>query len=104
MSGEQQLERSVLERKERDELQQIAQAMGLSPGARTSKANLVTQILRATGVEVDGGADEKPKRTRKKAAETVEAEAWETGGGTEGTAVATAVEAEPRADRTERAG
>jgi transcription termination factor Rho len=67
MSGEQQLERSVLERKERDELQQIASAMGLSPASRTSKANLVTQILRATGVEEDGGAEDKPKRTRKKA-------------------------------------
>jgi transcription termination factor Rho len=74
MSGEQQLERSVLERKERDELQQIAQAMGLTPASRTSKANLVTQILKATGVEVtDNGGAEKPKRTRKKAVDAVDA-------------------------------
>ena len=75
MSGEQQLERSVLERKERDELQQIASAMGLTPGSRTSKANLVTQILKATGVDVsDNGGEDKPKRApRKKAAETVDA-------------------------------
>ena len=72
MSGEQQLERSVLERKERDELQQIASAMGLSPNSRTSKANLVTQILKATGVEV-GEAEDKPRRTRKKAEAPVEA-------------------------------
>jgi transcription termination factor Rho len=98
MSGEQQLERSVLEHKERDELQQIAQAMGLSPASRTSKANLVTQILRATGVEVDGGADEKPKRTRKKAEPAVAAAsdgaASEGAGSSDGGgAVATAVEA-----------
>nr|MDQ3571129.1 Rho termination factor N-terminal domain-containing protein [Actinomycetota bacterium] len=52
MSGEQQLERSVLESKERDELHAIAQALGLKPASRTSKANLVGQILRATGVDV----------------------------------------------------
>jgi len=72
MSGEQQLERSVLERKERDELHQIAQAMGLSPSSRVGKATLVTQILKATGVDVDNG--EKPKRTRKKAADMIEAD------------------------------
>ncbi|MDQ1438485.1 MAG: transcription termination factor Rho [Acidimicrobiaceae bacterium] len=75
MSGEQQLERSVLERKERDELQQIASAMGLTPASRTSKANLVTQILRATGVDVDAdsnGAPDKPKRTRRKATDAAE--------------------------------
>jgi len=53
MSGEQQLERSVLESKERDELHAIAEAIGLKPGSRTTKANLVGQILRATGVSVE---------------------------------------------------
>ena len=52
MSGEQQLERSVLERKERDELHAIAEAMSLKPGSRAKKADIIDQILRATGVEV----------------------------------------------------
>src|SRR3954452_9028524 len=60
---EQALERSVLERKERDELAAIAEAMGVKAGARTSKANLIGQILREAGIETD--VDEKPKRTAK---------------------------------------
>ncbi len=51
MSGEQ-LERSILERKEREELKAIASAMSLEPVARLKKADLVDQILRAAGVEV----------------------------------------------------
>jgi transcription termination factor Rho len=67
--SETQLERSVLEAKEREELFAIADALGAKPAARAKKADLVTQILRATGVEDAGspaGADagEKPKRTR----------------------------------------
>ena len=58
MSGEQQLERSVLESKERDELHAIAEAIGLKPGSRTTKANLVGQILRATGVAVETNGGE----------------------------------------------
>ncbi|MDP8993069.1 MAG: Rho termination factor N-terminal domain-containing protein [Actinomycetota bacterium] len=57
MSGEQQLERSVLESKERDELHAIAEALGLKPASRTTKANLVGQILRATGVDVEGNGE-----------------------------------------------
>src|SRR5438477_4863963 len=57
------LERSVLERKERDELATIAEAMGVKAGARTSKANLIGQILREAGIETDD--EEKPKRTGK---------------------------------------
>ena len=70
MSGEQQLERSVLDGKERDELLAIAEAMGLKPAARVAKATLVTQILRATGVDVP----EEPaaKRTRSARAKTVD--------------------------------
>jgi transcription termination factor Rho len=56
MSGEQ-LERSILERKEREELKAIAQAMSLEPVARSKKADLVDQILRAAGVEVAPDAD-----------------------------------------------
>jgi transcription termination factor Rho len=67
MSGEQQLERSVLERKEREELHAIAEAMALKPSARTKKSELIDLILRATGVEVsppsrDGEAAEPTRR------------------------------------------
>src|ERR1700729_388225 len=51
--SETQLERSVLEAKEREELFAIADALGAKPGARAKKADLVTQILRATGIEPD---------------------------------------------------
>ncbi|HYA44654.1 MAG TPA: hypothetical protein VED59_03545, partial [Acidimicrobiales bacterium] len=57
-----QLERSVLESKERDELFAIALALGSAPGPRTKKADLVSQILQATGVE-EATAD-KPRRPR----------------------------------------
>ncbi len=63
MSPEQQLERSVLERKERGELQAIAEAMDLKPGSRTKKSDIIDQILRATGVELperDGAATATP--------------------------------------------
>jgi transcription termination factor Rho len=49
--SEPQLERSVLEAKERDELVAIAEALGSKPAARAKKADIITQILRATGVE-----------------------------------------------------
>jgi transcription termination factor Rho len=52
----------VLERKERDELAAIAEAMGVKAGARTSKANLIGQILREAGIET---GDDKPKRSTK---------------------------------------
>ncbi len=44
------LERSVLERKERDELQLIARAMGASPTSRARKADLVDLILTTAGI------------------------------------------------------
>src|SRR5438270_6291209 len=56
------LERSVLERKERDELAAIAEALGVKAGARTSKANLIGQILREAGIETE---DDRPKRAAK---------------------------------------
>src|SRR5207249_6086371 len=61
------LERSVLEAKERDELATIAEALGLKPSARASKAGLVDAILQGIGVE-----EPKPKKTRarKKAGDT----------------------------------
>ena len=44
------LERSVLERKERDELQTIAKALGAKPTARAKKADLVDLILTTAGI------------------------------------------------------
>jgi transcription termination factor Rho len=67
MSGEQQaLERSVLERKERDELHTIAEALGVRPGTRTKKADLIQTILVAAGVEPgpEPSAEDKPRRAR----------------------------------------
>jgi transcription termination factor Rho len=61
--SEPQLERSVLEAKEREELFAIADALGTRPTTRARKGDLVTAILRATGVEVSD-EPEPPKRTR----------------------------------------
>jgi transcription termination factor Rho len=44
------LERSVLERKERDELMTIARALGVKPPARAKKADVVDLILTSTGI------------------------------------------------------
>jgi transcription termination factor Rho len=65
MSGTQ-LERSVLEAKEREELFAIADALGTTPTARARKSDLVNQILRATGVESEtaGEGADKPRRSR----------------------------------------
>ena len=52
MAGEQ-LERSILERKERDELHSIATAMSLEPRPRSRKAEIIDLILQATGVGSD---------------------------------------------------
>jgi transcription termination factor Rho len=49
MAGEQ-LERSILESKERDELQAIAAAMSLKPAPRTKKSDIIDLILDATGI------------------------------------------------------
>ena len=75
MSGEQQLERSVLEAKERDELHAIAEALGLKPSARAAKATLVGQILRATGVEEEGDAPVRARAPRGRPAAAAAAEA-----------------------------
>ncbi|MGH8982228.1 MAG: Rho termination factor N-terminal domain-containing protein, partial [Acidimicrobiales bacterium] len=57
MTAEQQLERSVLEGKERDELQAIAQAMSLKTTSRTKKADIIDRILDATGVSNGAGTN-----------------------------------------------
>jgi len=51
--SEPQLERSVLQAKDRDELVAIAGALGVSPTSRAKKADIISQILVATGIEVD---------------------------------------------------
>ena len=56
MAAEQQLERSVLERKEREELRAIADAMALDTNSRSKKADIIDQILRAAGVDSAPGA------------------------------------------------
>jgi transcription termination factor Rho len=58
------LERSVLEAKERDELAVIAEALGLKPSPRASKATLIDQILVGIGVE-----EPKPRRRGRKRAD-----------------------------------
>jgi transcription termination factor Rho len=60
MTAEQQLERSVLEGKERDELHAIAQALSVKTNSRTKKADIIDGILKATGV---AGDDEPASRT-----------------------------------------
>jgi transcription termination factor Rho len=60
MTAEQQLERSVLEGKERDELHAIAQALSVKTNTRTKKADMIDGILKATGVSVDDGARPEP--------------------------------------------
>ena len=73
-----QLERSVLEAKERDELFAIALALGASPAARTKKADLVSHILQVTGVEEDANPPaEKPRRARsRRAGATAGQDGW----------------------------
>ena len=63
------LERSALERKDREELTTIAQALGAKPPARARKAEIVQLILELTGVAPSDGptADGAPKRKRTRA-------------------------------------
>ncbi|HET6832400.1 MAG TPA: transcription termination factor Rho [Acidimicrobiales bacterium] len=63
------LERSALERKDREELTTIAQALGAKPSSRARKAEIVQLILELTGVassEASGTEERgtKPKRAR----------------------------------------
>ena len=48
---EEQLERSILERKERDELQAIASALSLKPVARSKKSDIIDLILGSAAPE-----------------------------------------------------
>jgi len=60
MTAEQQLERSVLEGKERDELHAIASALSVKTTTRTKKADMIDGILKATGVDVDAAGTPPP--------------------------------------------
>jgi transcription termination factor Rho len=51
------LERSALERKDREELTTIAQALGVKPPSRARKAEIVQLILELTGVESSAPGD-----------------------------------------------
>src|SRR5580692_703477 len=110
MTAEQQLERSVLEGKERDELSAIAQAMSLKTTSRTKKADIIDQILDATGVTSGSAAagssngdaghtvanGAKPTR-RSRSATTA---ATETGDEADGTAMAATSDPGGEADAT----
>src|SRR6476646_3920250 len=54
------LERSVLERKERDELKTIVEALGAKAPARAKKADLVDLILTTAGVAPAAAAAPEP--------------------------------------------
>ncbi len=54
MTADKQLERSVLEGKERDELQVIAQSLSVKTTTRTKKADMIDGILAAAGVTTNG--------------------------------------------------
>ncbi len=77
MALEQQLDRNVLERKEREELRAIAKALSVDTSSRTKKADIIDQILAAArpdgsnggaGAEATtGAAGAAPKRTSRAA-------------------------------------
>jgi transcription termination factor Rho len=70
MSTESQIERSVLEKKDRDELVQIASALQLKTTSRTRKGEVIDLILQSAGVvpQLELAAEkpkaEKPRRSR----------------------------------------
>jgi transcription termination factor Rho len=95
------LERSVLERKERDELATIAAAMGVKPSARASKSTLIDQILREAGIET---AEDKPRRTPRVSKAAAAAAAAAAANGAEQASLPVDVnEAEPEAPAPEAA-
>ena len=67
------LQRATLERKKSDELNVIATALGVKPGSRVKKADLVDLILQAAGVTGSRRANVAPAETA--VAETAVAEA-----------------------------
>ena len=76
MSNEGQLERSMLDGKDREELHAIAGAMGVKSATRLKKADLIDAILTAANGSGEGSSDDngevKPKRVRSKKASEVD--------------------------------
>ncbi len=76
MSPEQQIERSVLAGKDREELQTIAGAMGVTATSRMRKADLIEAILTSdngsNGARDSVDADAKPRRVRSARASELE--------------------------------
>ena len=73
--SEQQLERSMLDGKDREELHAIAGAMGVRGVTRMRKADLVEAILAAAGANgaaANGAEPDKPKRVRSRKAAAVD--------------------------------
>ena len=66
MAAGPQLERSLLERKERDELKLIAESLGVKSVARSKKEDLVDKILQATGVGNGSGAEDAPSPAKRR--------------------------------------
>jgi transcription termination factor Rho len=66
--AEEQLERSILESKERDELQAIANAMSLEPAPRSKKGDIIDLILEATGVGNGAASKNGSTSTRRRSA------------------------------------
>ncbi len=79
MSTESQLERSVLEKKDRNELSQIAGAMQIKTTSRTKKSDLIDLILLAAGVTTpvvqSAAVETKARSTRSRKAAQPEKEA-----------------------------
>ncbi|HET6811853.1 MAG TPA: transcription termination factor Rho [Acidimicrobiales bacterium] len=105
MSDEQQLERSVLERKERDELHAIAEAMGLKPASRTRKGDLIDEILRVTGVVTGSDNGSGPAASTNGDAPAAEPERPRRGRGSRAAAAASSAASESEAgDGSEATG
>jgi len=82
------LERSALERKDRDELLTIAKALGGKPASRAKKADIVDVILELTGVGSAGGAEAAPEpSSTDQVGETDPGQAGEADGDTDATGV-----------------
>jgi transcription termination factor Rho len=100
------LERSALERKDREELTTIAQALGAKPPSRARKAEIVQLILELTGVEQPSGAaavDEHANSEASDAGAEASGEAAATNGGGDADADADA-DAAPAPDAAPSAG
>jgi transcription termination factor Rho len=72
--SENELDRSVLDSKDREELHAIAGAMGVRAATRMKKADLIDAILGAADNDGGDGATDKPKRVRSRRASEADAD------------------------------